>query len=81
MPYEKHMSHYEWRRSKEDYLKNPSYVHPVYGTPLQEPYKPSDKPGVVTYRGVPIKLNRKPPDKEPDAGSEQTTEHPSRTNL
>lgn len=32
------------RRKKDAYLKNPSYLHPIYGTPLMEPYKPSAKP-------------------------------------
>ena len=54
MPHEKGMTHDDWRRSKEDYLKCPSYTHPVYGTPLQEPYKPSKKRGQVTYKGIPV---------------------------
>ncbi|MGD2271595.1 MAG: hypothetical protein PVI06_14425 [Desulfobacterales bacterium] len=31
------------RREKNAYLENPSYRHPIYGTPLMEPYKPSAK--------------------------------------
>jgi hypothetical protein len=60
MPHEKGMTHDDWRHSKEDYLKCPSYTHPVYGTPLQEPYKPSDGTVVVAINGVPVKKEKSP---------------------
>ena len=44
------------RRERDHYVDNPSYIHPVYGTPLKEPYKPSKKPVVVKVDGKPVKL-------------------------
>lgn len=46
--------YYEWRREREDYLKNPSYYHPKTGQPLKEPYKPSKRRG-VTIDGIPAR--------------------------
>jgi len=59
MPHEKWMTHDDWRHSKEDYLKCPSYTHPVYDTPLKEPYKSSGKPTTVRYKGIPVVPHKK----------------------
>ena len=29
----------ERRRDRDNYINHPSYLHPLYGTPLREPYK------------------------------------------
>lgn len=42
-----------YRRTRDNYVDIPSYVHPVYGTPLKEPYKRSTTPGGVTVNVVP----------------------------
>ena len=55
------MSYDEWRRSKEDYLNQPSYQHPEFETPLQEPYKRSNGQVLVKYKGIPIVSRHKKP--------------------
>ncbi|UCH21668.1 MAG: hypothetical protein JSU83_24790 [Deltaproteobacteria bacterium] len=53
---------YRKRRQKKDaYLKNPIYTHPVYGTPLMEPYKLSADPATVNYDGKARKGPNIPP--------------------
>ena len=39
------------RQEKNAYLANPRYIHPIYGTPLMEPYKSSVNE-ITVKRGV-----------------------------
>ncbi len=44
------------RQKKDAYLENPRYMHPIYGTPLMEPYKSSANATVVKRGSMTIKL-------------------------
>ncbi len=44
------------RQKKDAYLENPRYMHPIYGTPLMEPYKSSANANVVKRGAMTIKL-------------------------
>jgi hypothetical protein len=44
------------RQKKDAYLENPRYMHPIYGTPLMEPYKSSANAIVVKRGAMTIKL-------------------------
>ena len=44
------------RQKKNAYLENPRYVHPVYGTPLMEPYKSSANPTGAKHVEMTMKL-------------------------
>ena len=44
------------REKKNAYLENPRYVHPVYGTPLMEPYKSCANPAAVKNGAWAMKL-------------------------
>lgn len=44
------------RQKKNAYLENPRYMHPIYGTPLMEPYKSSANATVVKRGAMTIKL-------------------------
>jgi hypothetical protein len=44
------------RQKKDAYLENPRYRHPIYGTPLMEPYKSSANETVVKRGAMTIKL-------------------------
>jgi hypothetical protein len=44
------------RKKKDAYLENPRYMHPIYGTPLMEPYKSSANATVVKRGAITIKL-------------------------
>ena len=44
------------RQKKDAYLANPRYIHPIYGTPLMEPYKTSANVTVVKRGAMTIKL-------------------------
>ena len=48
------------RQKKDAYLENPRYMHPIYGTPLMEPYKPSANTTVVKRGAMTIKLRNLP---------------------
>ena len=55
----------ERRRDRDNYMNYPSYRHPVYGTPLKEPYKhlkEYDDKVIVTIDGKQVsEYKRKPP--------------------
>lgn len=52
---------YRIRRQKKDaYQKNPVYTHPVYGTPLMEPYKLSANSAAVNYADKTAKQPHRP---------------------
>jgi len=44
------------RQKKNAYLENPRYMHPIYGTPLMEPYKSSANATEVKRGAITIKL-------------------------
>ena len=44
------------RQKKDAYLDNPRYMHPIYGTPLMEPYKSSTNATVVKRGAMTIRL-------------------------
>lgn len=44
------------RQKKDACLENPRYTHPIYGTPLMEPYKSSANATVVKRGAMTIKL-------------------------
>jgi hypothetical protein len=48
------------RQKKNAYLKNPRYVHPIYGTPLMEPYKSCVNPTVAKHSAMTMKLQNLP---------------------
>jgi hypothetical protein len=45
------------RQKKNAYLENPRYVHPIYGTPLMEPYKSCANPAVAKNSPMTMKLH------------------------
>jgi hypothetical protein len=61
MQEKKNAEGYRKRRQKKDaYQKNPIYTHPVYGTPLMEPYKLSADSVTVNYAGKTAKRPNTP---------------------
>ena len=44
------------RQAKDAYMENPSYIHPLYKTPLMEPYRPFPNPAVAKYNDKTLKL-------------------------
>jgi hypothetical protein len=44
------------RREKDAYMENPNYIHPLYKTPLMEPYKPFPNSLEAKYEGKAIKM-------------------------
>jgi hypothetical protein len=44
------------RRKKNAWLENPRYIHPIYGTPLMEPYKSCANPTVAKHSDMNMKL-------------------------
>ena len=44
------------RQKKNAYLENPKYVHPIYGTPLMEPYKAAANPARAEHGAMTMKL-------------------------